>query len=155
MVVRWDAVQARLAAFQARMPFTIDFDRPVSTLAAGEKQKLEILKQLFLGRRVVILDEPTTVLTPDEADQILGVMREMTRAGRLTVVIITHKLREVMAFADEVTVLRGGRRVGGGPVRDVSRAELVHMMIGAARMPEPPPPTAAPRPDPALEATAS
>jgi simple sugar transport system ATP-binding protein len=150
-IVRWDAVRARLEAFQARIPFAIDFDRPVSTLAAGEKQKLEILKQLFLGRRVIILDEPTTVLTPDEADQILGVMREMTRAGRLTAVIITHKLREVLAFADEVTVLRAGRRVGGGPVRELSRAELVHMMIGAARMPEPAPPTAPRRPAPALE----
>src|SRR5512145_966250 len=150
-VVRWDAVRARLEAFQARMPFAIDFDRPVSTLAAGEKQKLEILKQLFLGRRVIILDEPTTVLTPDEADQILGVMREMTGAGRLTAVIITHKLREVLAFADEVTVLRAGHRVGGGPVRELGRAELVHMMIGAARIPEPAPPTAPRRPAPDLE----
>jgi simple sugar transport system ATP-binding protein len=91
------------------------------------------------------------VLTPDEADQILGVMHEMTGAGRLTAVIITHKLREVLAFADEVTVLRAGRRVGGGPVRELSRAELVHMMIGAARMPEPAPPTAPRRPAPALE----
>jgi simple sugar transport system ATP-binding protein len=133
------------------MPFAIDFDRPVSTLAAGEKQKLEILKQLFLGRRVIILDEPTTVLTPDEADQILGVIREMTRARRLTAVIITHKLREVLAFADEVTVLRAGRRVGGGPVRELSRAELVHMMVGAARIPEPAPPAAPRRSAPALE----
>jgi general nucleoside transport system ATP-binding protein len=151
VVVPWPAVRARLAEFQTGMPFTIDLDRPVSTLAAGEKQKLEILKQLFLGRRVIVLDEPTTVLTPDEADQILGVLREMTRAGRLTAVIITHKLREVLAFADEVTVLRSGRRVGGGAVRDVNREQLVRMMIGAARMPEPPAPTAAARPDPALE----
>jgi len=150
-VVRWDAVRARLEAFQAGMPFTIDLDRPVATLAAGQKQKLEILKQLFLGRRVIILDEPTTVLTPDEADQILGVMRELTRAGRLTAVIITHKLREVRAFADEVTVLRAGRRVGSSPVQDMSRDELVHMMIGAARIPEPAPPTAPARPTPVLE----
>ncbi len=150
-VVRWEAVRARLQAFQASMPFAIDLDRPVSTLAAGEKQKLEILKQLFLGRRVIVLDEPTTVLTPDEADQILGVMREMTRAGRLTAVIITHKLREVLAFADEVTVLRAGRRVGGGPVRELSQATLVHMMIGAARIPEPAPPPGPRRPAPALD----
>ncbi|HSF06527.1 MAG TPA: ABC transporter ATP-binding protein [Methylomirabilota bacterium] len=150
-VIPWDAVRERLRDFQARMPFAIDFDRPVSTLAAGEKQKLEILKQLFLGRRVIILDEPTTVLTPDEADQILSVMHEMTGAGRLTVVLITHKLREVQAFADEVTVLRAGHRVGGGPVRELGRAELVHLMIGAARMPEPAPATAPRRPAPDLE----
>jgi simple sugar transport system ATP-binding protein len=150
-IVRWDAVRARLQAFQAGMPFRIDLDRPVATLAAGQKQKLEILKQLFLGRRVIILDEPTTVLTPDEADQILGVMRELTRAGRLTAVIITHKLREVQAFADEVTVLRAGRRVGGGPVEGLSRADLVRLMIGAARIPVPAPAVAPPRPEPALE----
>ncbi|MGH7310784.1 MAG: ABC transporter ATP-binding protein [Candidatus Rokuibacteriota bacterium] len=150
-VVPWDRVRARLEAFQAGMPFAIDLDRPVATLAAGQKQKLEILKQLFLGRRVIILDEPTTVLTPDEAGQILGVMRELTRAGGLTVVIITHKLREVLAFADEVTVLRAGRRVGGGPVRDLTRDELVHTMLGAARMPEPAPPTAPAQPAPGLE----
>jgi len=142
-VVRWDVERERLEAFQRRMPFTLDLDRPVATLAAGEKQKLEILKQLFLGRRVLVLDEPTSVLTPDEADQILGVMREMTRQRRLTVVIITHKVREVLAFAADVTVLRAGRRVGGGPVDGLGRDDLVRLMVGAA---VPPPAPRAERP---------
>ena len=137
-VLRWDEVRARIDAFGRRLPLRLPPDRLVSTLAAGEKQRLEIMKQLFHGRRVLILDEPTTVLTPEEADQILGVLGEMTAAGRLTVVLITHKLREVEAFAREVTVLRAGRRVAGGRVGDLSRADLVGAMVGGAVPPSAP-----------------
>ena len=91
--------------------------RPVARLAAGEKQKLEILKQLYLERRFMILDEPTSVLTPAEADEVLGLLHAMTRSRRVTVLMITHKFREVMAFADAVTVLRRGRLAGDGPRR--------------------------------------
>lgn len=129
-VIDWKAQRRRLEAFMATMPFRLDLDAPISTLAAGEKQKLEILKQLFLGRRFLILDEPTSVLTPAEADEILGLMRQMADAGRITVVLITHKLREVEAFAREVTVLRGGRVAGCGRVGDVTHKDLVRMMIG-------------------------
>ncbi len=136
-VVRWEEARARVEAFQRAMPFRIAMDRPVASLAAGEKQKLEIAKQLFLGRRLLILDEPTSVLTPDEADQVLGALRDLTRAQRLTVVLITHKFREVQAFATEVTVLRGGRRAGGGEVAALPREDLVRMMIGSAAVPAP------------------
>ena len=104
----------------ARMPFKLDPARPVRMLAAGEKQKLEILKQLYLGSSIVILDEPTSVLTPDEADEVLGLLRGMAKAdgaGKLTILMISHKFREVMAFADEVTVLRRGQPAGGGARR--------------------------------------
>ena len=96
------------------MPFRAPLDVPVWTLSAGEKQKLQILKQLYLNQRFLILDEPTSVLTPDEAEELLGRLRDMTRAGELTICLITHKLREVRAFADEVTVLRRGEVVGVG-----------------------------------------
>ena len=76
--------------------------------------KLEILKQLYLGSRIVILDEPTSVLTPDEADSVLGMLREMAHAREISVLMITHKFREVTRFCDEVTVLRQGRRTGAG-----------------------------------------
>ena len=89
----------------------------MSAISAGEKQKCEILKQLYLERRFLILDEPTSVLTPGEADEVLGMLRDMVRRGELTVLMITHKFREVMAFADEVTILRRGRLAGGGPRR--------------------------------------
>jgi simple sugar transport system ATP-binding protein len=138
--MRWPRLRARIADFQRTMPFRLDPARTVATLAAGEKQRLEILKQLFLGARVLILDEPTSVLTPAEADQVLGVLRAMTDAGRLSVVLITHKLREVEAFARDVTVLRGGRRVAVGAVGVLGRADLVTAMIGDAA-----PPAAAPR----------
>jgi ABC-type uncharacterized transport system ATPase subunit len=129
-VIRWHEARARIDDFQRRMPFRLDPDRMAGALAAGEKQRLEILKQLFFGRTVLVLDEPTSVLTPDEADQILGVLRDMTAEGRLTVVLITHKLREVEAFARDVTVLRGGRRVASGAVGALGRGDLVRAMIG-------------------------
>ena len=72
--------RAALTAFMQRMPFRLPLDAPVATLAAGEKQKLEILKQLYLQQRFLILDEPTSVLTPQEADEVLGLMRDLTHA---------------------------------------------------------------------------
>jgi len=129
-VIDWRAERTRLEEFLAAMPFRLGLDRRVAGLAAGEKQKLEILKQLLLGHRFLILDEPTSVLTPSEATEILGLMRRMTDEGKLTVVLITHKLREVEEFAREVTVLRGGRVAGHGPAGDLSHGELVRMMIG-------------------------
>jgi ABC-type uncharacterized transport system ATPase subunit len=129
-VFDWAAETKAVAEFMTRMPFRLEPTKPVRMLAAGEKQKLEILKQLYLGSRIVILDEPTSVLTPDEADEVLGLLREMTRAGKLTVLMISHKFREVMKFADEVTVLRRGKLVGGGKVADLTPEAMAHMMVG-------------------------
>jgi simple sugar transport system ATP-binding protein len=105
-------------------------------LSAGEKQKLEILKQLYLNQRFLILDEPTSVLTPGEADEILGLLHDMARAGDITVLMITHKFREVNAFADRVTVLRRGKLAGSGSVNDLSTDDMSKMMIGEAQMRE-------------------
>ena len=129
-VINWRDERKRFDAFLATMPFTVPLDAPVSTLAAGEKQKAEILKQLYLKSRFLILDEPTSVLTPNEADEILGMIRDMAHAGRITVLIITHKFREVMAFADEVSILRRGRLVGGGAVADLTPDQMARMMVG-------------------------
>src|SRR4029077_3632691 len=103
-------------------------DVPVSTLATGEKQKLEILKLLYLDQRLLILDEPTSVLTPDEADEMLGLLKGMAARKEITVMMITHKFREVTSFCDSVTVLRRGRRIGGGKVNDLSTEDLARMM---------------------------
>jgi simple sugar transport system ATP-binding protein len=113
-VIDWGKESRALNAFLETTPFKVPLDVPVSGLSAGEKQKLEILKQLYLDQRFLILDEPTSVLTPDEADEVLGLLRGMTEAGELTILMITHKFREVTAYADDVTVLRRGRVVGGG-----------------------------------------
>ena len=81
----------------------------------GERQKTEILKQLYLQRRLLVLDEPTSVLTPQEAEEMLGLMQGLAHGGTVTVVIITHKLSDVMRFTDEVTVLRRARWRGTAP----------------------------------------
>jgi len=137
-VVRWREERERLGAFMTAVPFAVDLDAPVSRLAAGEKQKVEILKQLYLKRRFMILDEPTSVLTPAEADEVLGMLRAMAHAGQVTVLMITHKFREVMAFADAVSVLRRGRLAGEGRVADLTPAHLAEMMVGAREIPEAP-----------------
>ena len=129
-VLNWQRERQALERLLAAVPFTIDLDACVYSLAAGEKQKVEILKQLYLERRILILDEPTSVLTPGEADDVLGLLHSMTRQGHLTVLMITHKLREVAAFADDVTVLRRGQVVGTGAVRSLSMAEVAEMMVG-------------------------
>jgi general nucleoside transport system ATP-binding protein len=128
--INWTTERARIESFQRGMPFRVDLDARVASLAAGEKQKLEILKQLYLGHRVMILDEPTSVLIPSEANQVLGMLRDLTNAGRLSVVLITHKFREVLAFAEEVTVLRSGRVVGAGKVAELGEADLAGLMFG-------------------------
>ena len=127
-VIDWAAERRAMAAFLETMPFTVPLDVPTASLAAGQKQKAEILKQLYLACRFLILDEPTSVLTPEEADEILGKIRDMAKAGDITVLIITHKFREVTAFADEVSVLRRGRYAGGGT--GLSIDAMAAMMIG-------------------------
>ncbi len=129
-IIDWKEEQRALAAFLDRMPFRAPLDRPVALLSAGEKQKLEILKQLWLDQRFIILDEPTSVLTPAEADEILGLLRDMTRRGEVTVLMITHKFREVTAFADDLTVLRKGAFAGAGKVAETSTETMATMMIG-------------------------
>ena len=129
-VINWRAERAALKAFMATMPFHLPLDVPVRLLAAGEKQKLEIIKQLYLGRRFLVLDEPTSVLTPDEAHDVLGLVRGLTREGRLTVLMISHKFHEVTSFADAVSVLRKGKLAGTGKVADLSHQDMAQMMIG-------------------------
>jgi ABC-type uncharacterized transport system ATPase subunit len=153
-LVNWKAERARLTDFMDRMPFRVALDTPVAALSAGEKQKLEILKQLYLDQRFLILDEPTSVLTPNEADEVLGLVRQMADAGDITVLMITHKFREVLAFADTVSVLRRGAYVGGGPVADTTTDEMSRLMIGEARLRAPEPRAANVQSDVRLDLTA-
>jgi simple sugar transport system ATP-binding protein len=133
-VVDWSKEKTELEAFLARMPFRVPLDAKVSDISAGERQKCEILKQLYLKRRFLILDEPTSVLTPGEADEVLGMLRAMVVAGELTILMITHKFREVMAFADEVTILRRGKLAGKGKVAELTPDEMARTMIGAEEL---------------------
>ncbi|WP_341917391.1 ABC transporter ATP-binding protein [Polaromonas sp. YR568] len=131
-VINWRAKRDELKTFLAHTPFRLDLDARPSELAAGEKQKLELLKQLYLRPRLLILDEPTSVLTPQEADEVLGHVREFARSGLCTVLIITHKFREVMAYADDVTVLRRGKAVHTTSVAASDPARLAQAMVGDA-----------------------
>ena len=128
--INWRKERADLATFMERMPFKLPLDVPVRQLAAGEKQKLEIIKQLYLGRSFLVLDEPTSVLTPGEAHDVLGLVRALTRKGDLTVLMISHKFHEVTAFADDVSVLRKGKLTGTGKVSALSHKAMAAMMIG-------------------------
>ena len=135
-VLKWEAEAKKLQAFMATMPFRVEPRAVVRNLAAGEKQKVELLKQLYLRRSVLILDEPTSVLTPGEADELLGMVRDMCKQGTLSALIITHKFREVTAFCDEVTVLRQGKLMGEGSVRELTPKDMAQMMMGTATAPE-------------------
>ena len=134
-VIDWKAKRAELEAFLATTPFRLDLDARPAELAAGEKQKLELLKQLYLKPRLLILDEPTSVLTPQEADEVLGHVRAFAQSGQCTVLIITHKFREVMAYTDAVTVLRRGKAVHHCRVAETDPARLAAAMMGDAATP--------------------
>ena len=131
-IIDWPAVRAELTAFIEGTPFRLDLDATPQQLSAGQKQKLEILKQLLLKPRLLILDEPTSVLTPQEADDVLGLLRERAHAGECSIVLITHKFREVMAYADDVSVLRRGRLVAAHAVQDITPRQLASDMVGGA-----------------------
>jgi simple sugar transport system ATP-binding protein len=135
-VVDWKTEKDDLASFMSQMPFRVDPSAVVRNLSAGEKQKVEILKQLYFRRKVLILDEPTSVLTPDEADEVLGMLRMMCTQGLISVLMISHKFREVMAFCDDVTVLRQGKFAGEGAIRDLDPKTMGRMMMGTATPPE-------------------
>lgn len=129
-IIDWNKERMTIAERMMGMPFQLPLDASVNHLAAGEKQKLEIIKQLLLEVKVLILDEPTSVLTPDEADDVLGRIKDMARRTGLAVLMITHKFREVVLYADDVTVLRRGRYVGSESVGAVSVEKMSEMMVG-------------------------
>jgi general nucleoside transport system ATP-binding protein len=129
-LIDWPAERKNLAAFLDTAPFQVDLKARISDLAAGQKQKVEILKQLYLKSRILILDEPTSVLTPAEADEVLGMLYRLVKNQQLSVLLITHKFREVSAYCDDVTVLRKGRVSGRGKVKDLTKSDLATMMIG-------------------------
>jgi len=129
-VIDWASERAKLGDFFSTTPFTVPLDTPVADLAAGQKQKAEILRQLYLKRNLLILDEPTSVLTPDEADEVLSTLKKLTKDNLVTIVTITHKFREVNAFCDTVTVLRRGKLVGTAPTSELDNETMAEMMVG-------------------------
>jgi len=120
---------ADVRALSVRHGLAVDPDARVETLSVGQEQRVEILKALYHGAKILILDEPTAVLTPQETEELFTVLRELKAAGT-TIVLITHKLREVLALADRVTVMRGGKTVGTRETAATSIAELAELMVG-------------------------
>ena len=134
LIIDWKAEKRELQAFLERAPFRVDLETRVDTLAAGQKQKVEILKELYLQTRLLILDEPTSVLTRNEADEVLGFVRRLVDKKELSVLLITHKFREVMEYCDEVTVLRRGRFAGAGKTSSLDASRMAEMMMGEPRV---------------------
>ncbi|WP_233218634.1 ABC transporter ATP-binding protein [Deinococcus arcticus] len=122
-------VAARVADLAARYGLEVNPAARVADLSPGEKQRVEILRALLGGARVLILDEPTSVLTPQEANALFAVMRELRASGH-SLIFISHKLDEVLAVADRVTVLRRGRVVGGQSTAGATREALAELMVG-------------------------
>nr|WP_239577594.1 ABC transporter ATP-binding protein [Archangium primigenium] len=126
---------AEVAATCERFGFKLDPRARVDTLSVGSQQKVEIVKALHRGAQVLILDEPTAVLTPQESDDLFRVSRGLAAGGR-TVVFISHKLREVLSVADRVVVMRRGKRVAEVRAAETRPEALAALMVGEARVPQ-------------------
>jgi simple sugar transport system ATP-binding protein len=109
--------------------FDIDLRKRIEELSVGQQQRVEVLKALYRGARILILDEPTAVLTPQEVEEFFKILRSMREQGK-TIVIITHKLSEVLALSDNVTVMRDGQVVGERATKETNAAELARLMVG-------------------------
>jgi simple sugar transport system ATP-binding protein len=119
----------KLTALMADSGLDVPPDRRVSRLSVGEKQRLEILKVLYRGARILVLDEPTAVLTPQEVEGLFVVLRRLVANG-LSIIFISHKMNEVLAIADRIAVLRAGRKVADRPAAGADRATLAQLMVG-------------------------
>jgi simple sugar transport system ATP-binding protein len=109
--------------------FDIDPEKKIYTMSVSEKQTVEILKVLYRGADILILDEPTAVLTPQETENLFNILRKMRDDGKC-IIIITHKLHEVLSLSDKVAVLRKGEYVGTVNTSETSESELTEMMVG-------------------------
>ncbi len=129
IVVDRDRAREEVVELSDRYGFSVDPDAPIEKVSVGVRQRVEILKALYRGAEVLILDEPTAVLTPQEVEDLFDVIDELTDQGK-TVIFITHKLGEAMEAADEITVLRNGRKVGTVAAGETDRESLAEMMVG-------------------------
>jgi len=124
------AARKKIEQIMQRSGLVTPLDVPVGQLTVGERQRCEILKALYRDVNILVLDEPTAVLTPQEADSLFDNIRQMTAAG-LSVIFISHKLREVLAFSDRIVVLRHGEIVGELATKDADEHTIARLMVGA------------------------
>src|SRR5881275_1011238 len=118
-----------IRALSDEFHLSVDPNALIHDLSVGQQQRVELLKALYRHARLLILDEPTAVLTPQEVEEFFAILRRMREQGK-TVIIITHKLSEVLAISDDVTVMRDGRVVGRVKTAETNAAELARMMVG-------------------------
>ncbi|MHB8963684.1 MAG: ABC transporter ATP-binding protein, partial [Saccharofermentanales bacterium] len=119
----------KLEQFAHRFNIAIDANKKVRKMSVSEKQTVEILKVLYRGARILVLDEPTAVLTPQEIDRLFVILRKMRDNG-CAIIFISHKMNEVMDLCDRVTVLRKGETIGTRIISETTQGELVEMMVG-------------------------
>jgi general nucleoside transport system ATP-binding protein len=119
----------RIAALAARFGFDLDPDAAVGSLSVGQQQRVEILKALYRDARILVLDEPTAVLTPHETEEIFALLRRLAADGH-SIVFISHKLYEVLEVADRITVIRRGRVIGERRPAETTEEELAELMVG-------------------------
>ncbi len=125
------AINARVREISERYGFDIDPDKKIYDMSVSEKQTVEIIKVLYRGADILILDEPTAVLTPQETEKLFDVLRAMRADGK-AIIIITHKLQEVLELSDRVAVLRKGQYIGTVETKDATAQSLTDMMVGQA-----------------------
>lgn len=123
------AARAKIEGLMQDSGLIAPLDEKIGSLSVGERQRVEILKALFHDARVLVLDEPTAVLTPQEADSLFAALRKMVDQG-LSVIFISHKLHEVLAFSDRIAVLRHGKKVGELITADADKMQIATMMVG-------------------------
>ena len=128
--------QQRVSPIVAELGIEVSLDQPVTRMSAAQQQRVEILKALYRGARLLILDEPTALLTPQERQGLFAAIRKLRDDG-VTIIFITHKLAEVLGLADEITVMRDGRIVATYPVSEADESRLVADMVGGALPPIP------------------
>ncbi len=126
---RTGAARRKVAALMHESGLAVDLDVQASRLTVGERQRVEILKALYRDARILVLDEPTAVLTPTEADGLFATIRALAARG-LAVIFISHKLGEVLAVSHRIAVLRGGRKVGEMATAEADRRKIAEMMVG-------------------------
>ena len=124
-----DKVSKRILELADIYGLKIDPDAYIWQLSVGQQQRVEIIKALYRGAALLILDEPTAVLTPQEVDEFFGIMRQMVSDGH-ALIFISHKLHEIMDICDRVTVLRDGAKIGTKTVSDITKSELANWMVG-------------------------
>ncbi|HTS17335.1 MAG TPA: ABC transporter ATP-binding protein [Verrucomicrobiae bacterium] len=140
----------RLESLAKQYGLAVDWDSPIEALPVGVQQRVEILKLLYRDARILILDEPTAVLTPQETNELFRNLKHLRDEGK-TIMLITHKLKEVMSFTDHVTVFRAGRVTGEMPTSQTNPQELANLMVGRKVVLNIHVPPAKPREDLALE----